>query len=76
MGERQHVQRLRSAGKAPKVALVACMHKVLTILNAIVKHRTPWRLAAQNTRQSRKLLKSFTLMSIPIFKCLSQLVAQ
>jgi transposase len=49
MGERQHIQRLRAAGKAPKVALVACMHKLLTILNAIVKHRTPWRLAAQNT---------------------------
>ena len=42
-------QRLRAAGKAPNVALVACMHKLLTILNAIVKHRTPWRLAAQGT---------------------------
>ena len=42
-------QRLRVAGKAPKVALVACMHKLLTILNAIVKHRTPWRLGAQDT---------------------------
>jgi transposase len=42
-------QRLRAAGKAPKVALVACMHKMLTMLNAIVKHRTPWRLAAQVT---------------------------
>lgn len=42
-------QRLRAASKAPKVALVACMRKLVTILNAIVKHRTPWRLAAQNT---------------------------
>lgn len=42
-------QRLRAAGKAPKVALVACMRKLVTILNAIVKHRTPWRLAVQNT---------------------------
>jgi transposase len=42
-------QRLRTAGKAPKVALVACMHKLLTILNAMVKHRTPWRLSAQGT---------------------------
>jgi transposase len=42
-------QRLRAAGKAPKVALVACMRKLVTILNAIVKRRTPWRLAAQNT---------------------------
>lgn len=37
-------QRLRAAGKAPKVALVACMHKLLTILNAMLKHRTPWSL--------------------------------
>jgi len=42
-------QRLRAAGKVPKVALVACMHKLLTILNAMVKHRTPWRLSAQGT---------------------------
>jgi transposase len=34
--------RLRAAGKAPKVALTACMRKLLTILNAMVKHRTPW----------------------------------
>lgn len=42
-------QRLRTAGKAPKVALVACMRKLLTILNAMVKHRNPWRLSAQGT---------------------------
>lgn len=42
-------QRLRTAGKAPKVALVACMRKLLTMLNAMVKHRTPWRLSAQGT---------------------------
>ena len=42
-------QRLRTAGKAPKVALVACMRKRVTILNAMVKHRTPWRLSAQST---------------------------
>ena len=40
-------QRLRTAGKAPKVALVACMHKLLTILNAMVKHRTLWHLSTQ-----------------------------
>jgi transposase len=41
--------RLREQGKPPKVALVACMQKLLTILNAILnailKHQTPWRLA-------------------------------
>jgi len=25
------------------VALVACMRKLLTILNAMMKHQTPWR---------------------------------
>lgn len=35
-------KRLRNAGKAPKAALVACMRKLLTILNAMIKHRTRW----------------------------------
>jgi transposase len=38
--------RLLAAGKAKKVALVACMHKLLTILNAMVKHQTPWQAQA------------------------------
>ncbi len=36
-------ERLLAAGKAKKVALVACMRKLLIILNAVLKHRTPWR---------------------------------
>jgi len=36
-------QRLREAGKAPKVALTACMRKLLTIVNAMTAHRTSWR---------------------------------
>lgn len=36
-------RRLLAAGKAKKVALVACMHKLLTILAAILRHQTPWR---------------------------------
>lgn len=35
-------QRLCAAGKPRRVALVACMRKLLTILNAMIKHRTPW----------------------------------
>lgn len=38
-------QKLKAAGKPPKVALTACMRKLLTILNAIIKAQTPWRLA-------------------------------
>ena len=39
-------QRRCAAGKPRKVALVACVHKLLTILNAIVRDQTPWRGAA------------------------------
>ena len=34
--------RLLPAGKTKKVALTACMRKLLTILNALLKHRTRW----------------------------------
>ena len=36
-------QRLLAAGKAPKVALTACMRKLLTFCNAIIKSNTPWQ---------------------------------
>jgi transposase len=35
-------QRLITAGKLPKVALVACMRKLLTVLNAMVRNNKPW----------------------------------
>ena len=35
--------RLTAAGKLPKVAIVACMHKLLTILNAMLRSNSPWR---------------------------------
>jgi transposase len=35
-------QRLGAAGKAKKVALVACLRKLLTIINAMLKHQAPW----------------------------------
>jgi transposase len=37
-------QRLCAAGKVKKVALTACMRKLLTILNAMLKHQTPWTI--------------------------------
>jgi transposase len=37
--------RLRVAGKPAKVALVACMRKLLTIANAILRDATPWSAA-------------------------------
>jgi transposase len=36
-------QRLLAAGKIKKVALVACMRKLLTILNAMMRDRRPWQ---------------------------------
>jgi len=36
-------QRLCAAGKAKKVALTACMRKLVIMLNAMLKHRTPRR---------------------------------
>jgi len=39
---RTFYQRLCHAGKRKKVALTACMRKLLTILNSMLKHRTPW----------------------------------
>jgi transposase len=47
---RAFYQRLRAAGKLPKVALTACMHKLLTILNAMVKHQQPWNPQYAATR--------------------------
>ncbi len=37
--------RLRAAGKKPKVALTACMRKMLIMLNAILRHQLPWNPA-------------------------------
>lgn len=34
--------RLRAAGKRPKVALVACMRKLLVTLNALLRDQRPW----------------------------------
>jgi len=41
-------QRLRKAGKKPKVALTACMRKVLIILNAMLANGTPWKTHCVN----------------------------
>ena len=40
---RAFYQRLRAAGKPAKVALVAVMRKLLTTINAMLKHHTPWQ---------------------------------
>jgi len=44
---RAFYERLLKRGKEPKVALVACMRKLLVILNAMVKNQQPWRKTNQ-----------------------------
>jgi transposase len=46
---RAFYQRLVRAGKPKKVALTACMHKLLTILNAMVRSNTAWRANVAQT---------------------------
>ena len=43
--------RLVAAGKPKKVAIVACMRKLLTILNAIVRDQAPWSTLGGLTSQ-------------------------
>lgn len=37
-------ERLKAAGKPAKVVIVACMRKLLTIMNAMVRNNAPWQL--------------------------------
>ena len=39
---KEFYDKLIDAGKPPKLALTACMRKILTILNAMMKNRTYW----------------------------------
>jgi hypothetical protein len=40
--------RLIAAGKVKKVAMTACMHKLLIILNVIIRDSTPWNPQINN----------------------------
>ncbi len=48
---RAFYQRLLAAGKPKKVALVACMRKLLTILNHLMRTGQPWRVAPLTVAQ-------------------------
>jgi transposase len=39
-------ERLQQTGKPPKVILIACARKLLTILNAIVRDQSEWKTIA------------------------------
>ncbi|MEE8133821.1 MAG: IS110 family transposase, partial [Gemmatimonadales bacterium] len=45
---REFYERLLAAGKVKKVALTACMRKLLTMLNAMVKHHRTWQPRLEN----------------------------
>src|SRR5882672_11649181 len=47
-------ERLLAAGKVKKVALTACMHKFLTLLHAVLTHRTPWHHRRSKTKKIDK----------------------
>ena len=58
---REFYQRLLKNGKLKKVALVACMRKLLTILNAMIRDHLSWQiphrlLISQNERRELALL--------------------
>ena len=40
---REFYERLLGSGKVKKVALIACMRNLLTILNAMIKYQQPWQ---------------------------------
>ena len=40
-------ERLRAKGKKAKVAIVACMHKLIIILNTMLKNRVMWEIRTQ-----------------------------
>jgi transposase len=46
---RHFYQRLRRAGKPFKVAIAACMRKLLTVLNAMIRDHIPWKKFNNNT---------------------------
>ena len=48
-GIRDFYRRLLAAGKPKKLALTACMRKLLVILNSMLKHRSPWRAERAST---------------------------
>ncbi len=59
---RDFYQRLLAAGKPKKVALTACMRKLIVILNSILKHRSPWYdLTLKVTCRCSAIMSSLTV---------------
>jgi transposase len=45
---RDFYQRVRQAGKTPKIALTACRRKPIVTLNALIRHETQWALSVSS----------------------------
>ena len=60
---RAFYRRLLGAGKPKKVALIACMRKLLTILNAMMRTSTMWREIAQPFAESTPVLSGLAAAS-------------
>ncbi len=50
---RAYYLRLRSAGKRPKVAMIACMHKLLAAVYSVAKNRRPFVIQVPETGEVR-----------------------
>jgi transposase len=42
---KQFAERFKKTGKPSKVVIVACRRKLLTIMNSMIKNKTPWNPA-------------------------------
>src|SRR4029453_13920147 len=62
----QTYHRLRASGKPAKVAIVACMRKLVTILNAILRDKKPWATACPTRRSLRVRLFRFLFLATRI----------
>ena len=55
---KEFYERLLQRGKEKKVALVACMHKLLIILNAMVKQGKTWVAPVKDTETEKAALSA------------------
>jgi transposase len=58
---RAYYRRLRAAGKRPKVAIIAAMHKLLAAIYSVAKHRRPFVSKGLHQRPGRDAQAELTL---------------
>jgi len=69
--------RLLAAGTRKKVALTACMHKLLTMLNAMLKHRKTWQAQeVHNSKIDEAPLTTKTVAPLAARRCAARDLAQ